>query len=167
MSHQADGSENTVSSRAMELVVAGAFMLVAGVVMYDSWRIGARWASDGPQSGYFPFYVGLIMMIASTATFLINLFAVSASSNFVGRTELKQVLHVLIPTIVFVVAIGFLGIYVAGAIFIAFFMLFLGKYPIWKVLPIAAGVPLVLFTMFEIWFLVPLPKGPLEAMLGY
>ena len=167
MSHSADGNENTVSSRTMELIVAAAFMAVAGLVMYDSWRIGARWASDGPEAGYFPFYIGLIMFVASAATFGINLFAVSASSNFVGRSELKQVMQVLIPTIVFVVAIGYLGLYVAGAIFITYFMIVLGKYPAWRVAPIAVLVPLVLFMMFEVWFLVPLPKGPLEAALGY
>ncbi|MEJ1159606.1 tripartite tricarboxylate transporter TctB family protein [Prosthecomicrobium sp. N25] len=167
MSHPANGNETTVSSRTMELIVAAAFMGVAALVMYDSWRIGARWGSDGPEAGYFPFYVGLIMFVASAATFGINLFAVSASSNFVGRSELKQVLQVLIPTIVFVVAIGYLGLYVAGAIFIAYFMVVLGKYPVWKVVPIAILVPGVLFMMFEVWFLVPLPKGPLEAAFGY
>jgi len=28
-------------------------------------------------------------------------------------------------------------------------------------------VPFALFLLFEIWFLVPLPKGPLEEFLGY
>ena len=167
MSHSSDGNENTVSSRVMELVVAAAFMAVALLVVSDSWRVGARWGSDGPEAGYFPFYVGVIMFVASAATFLINLLAVKASSNFVGRTELKQVLQVLVPTVVFVVAIGFLGIYVSGALFIAFVMFFLGRYPAWKIAPVALLVPLVLFMMFEVWFLVPLPKGPVEAYFGY
>jgi putative tricarboxylic transport membrane protein len=167
MSPQEHG-ETTVSNRTMELVVAGAFIAISIVVMYDNWRIGARWASDGPQAGYFPFYIGLLMFAASTATFVANLRTSSGtSSNFVDQSQLKQVLQVFVPTGVFVALIGVLGIYVAAAIFITFFMWWLGKYPIHKIAPIALLIPVFLFLMFEIWFLVPLPKGPLETALGY
>lgn len=167
MAHETSGNQNTVSNRVMELVVAAAFLAVSIVVMYDSNRVGASWAADGPEAGYFPFYIGLIMFISSAVTFVSNLVSKAGSTTFVGREELKQVMAVLVPTIVFVISIGFLGIYVAGGLFIAFFMVVLGKYPVWKVAPIAVCVPLFLFTLFEIWFLVPLPKGPLEAALGY
>ncbi|MDB5590039.1 tripartite tricarboxylate transporter TctB family protein [Enterovirga sp.] len=167
----ADGSgsrEETVSTRAMELVVAGLFAGLASLVMYENWRIGARWGEDGPGAGYFPFYVGLIMLLASLGTIARTLLASEPdTSNFVERSQLKLVLQVLVPTIVFVGAIFFLGIYVAAAIFIAFFMVWLGKYPLAKVAPIAILVPVALFLMFEVWFKVPLPKGPLEAALGY
>lgn len=160
--------EQTVSTRAMELVVAGLLMAIAVIVMWDSWRIGARWASDGPQSGYFPFYIGLLLFLSSAVTFVINIVASAPDySNFVDRSQLKLVLQVLIPTAVFVLLIGFIGIYLAGGLFIAFFMWWLGGYPIYKIAPVAILVPLALFVMFEIWFLVPLPKGPVEAALGF
>ncbi len=172
MDHQAAGNENanenTVSTRFMELLVAGLFMLVAAVVMWDNWQTGARWAEDGPQAGYFPFRIGFIMFVASGVTFVTNLLAKSQdASHFVERSQLKLVLQVLVPTIIFVGLIGFLGIYLSAAIFIAFFMAWLGKYPAYKIAPVAVLVPLGLFVMFEVWFLVPLPKGPLEELLGY
>jgi putative tricarboxylic transport membrane protein len=168
VAHELSGNENTVSTRTMELVVSGVFVALAVLIMYDNWRIGARWASDGPQAGYFPFYIGLIMFVVSVTNFGVNLLANSADrSNFVERSQLIQVLRVLIPTIGFVVLIAFLGIYVAAAIFIAFFMKWLGGYSLPRILPVALAVPVVLFLMFEVWFLVPLPKGPLEAALGY
>lgn len=161
-------NENTVSTRVMELVVAALFMALAVVVMLDTRRIGAGWASDGPQSGFFPFYVAVLMFIASAVTFVANLIGGRRDwSNFVDRSQLKLVLQVLVPTIIFVVLIGYLGIYVSSALFIAFFMGWLGRYPYYKIIPIAGLVPLMLFMMFEVWFLVPLPKGPLEAALGY
>ncbi len=161
-------NENTVSTRVIELIVAAAFMALAALVMWDSWRLGASWASEGPEAGYFPFYVALIMFVSSAVTFVTNMVSRTHDySNFVDRSAFKLVLKVLVPTIVYVVLIGYLGIYVASAIFIAFFMLWLGRYPIYKVLPVAGLVPLLLFMMFEVWFLVPLPKGPLEAALGY
>ena len=168
MAHGADGAEHTVTTRVMDLVVAGIFMALAALIMWDSWRLGATWGSDGPGAGYFPFRVGAIMFLASAVTFVMKLRARGGEQEgFVDRSQLRLVMQVLIPTIVFVVAIAFLGIYVASAIFIAFFMAWLGKYPIYKAAPIALVVPLFLFVMFEIWFLVPLPKGPLETALGY
>ena len=168
MAHEASSQEHTTSTRTVELVVSGLFIALSIVIMYDNWRIGARWAEDGPQAGYFPFYIGLILFLVSAGTFGINLFANTADrSNFVERSQLKQVLQVLLPTIAFAVMIGFLGIYVSAAIFIAFFMWWLGGYGLTRILPIAILVPLFLFAMFEIWFLVPLPKGPIEEALGF
>ena len=162
------GSESTVSVRTMEIVVASVLMIVAVVVMVDNLRIGIGWAYDGPEAGYFPFYVGVALFLASAGTLLANLFGRSADlGSFVGRSQLKLVLKVLVPTIVFVALIGFIGLYVAAALFIAFFMHWLGKYPVMKIVPVAILVPAALFLMFELWFLVPLPKGPLETMLGY
>lgn len=167
MAHETERNEHTVSTRVMELVVAVLFMATAVLIMYDNWRIGAAWGDSGPEAGYFPFRIGAIMFIASAVTFGVNLLAKTPSSNFVERSQVLQVLKVLIPTAVFVVAIGFVGIYVAAAIFITFFMWWLGKYPLYKILPVAILVPIALFFMFEVWFLVPLPKGPLEYALGY
>lgn len=161
-------NEKTVTNRTMDLVVALAFMGVAALVMSDSWRIGARWASDGPQAGYFPFYVGLIMFLASTVTLVQSLVTRHPDlGNFVDRSQLISVMQVLVPTTVYVGLIFVLGIYFASAVFIAFFMWWLGKYSITRIIPVAVGVPFVLFMMFEVWFLVPLPKGPVEAALGY
>ncbi|MBX9933587.1 MAG: tripartite tricarboxylate transporter TctB family protein [Methylobacterium sp.] len=168
MAHDLDRSENTVSKRTMELVVAGLFMALATLIMVDNWRLGALWQEDGPGAGYFPFRIGVIMFVVSAITFVIHLRRMSGGeATFVDRSQLRQVFQVLVPTIVFVVSIGFLGIYLASAIFILFFMRWLGKYPFYKILPIAVLTPLFLFVMFEIWFLVPLPKGPIEAALGY
>jgi len=168
VAHEVASADHTVSTRVVEIAVAAAFVALSVLIMYDNWRIGARWASDGPQAGYFPFYVGLIMFVASFTTFVVNLIGRTANrSNFVERSPFVQVLQVLIPTMGFVALIAFIGIYFAAAIFIMFFMAWLGKYPIVRILPVAIIVPVVLFMMFEVWFLVPLPKGPIETAFGF
>jgi putative tricarboxylic transport membrane protein len=168
MSQRNNDEAAVISVRTMEIVVALLFAAVAIVVMVDSNRVGNGWAADGPEAGYFPFFVGLIMFIAAGVILATNLFArVPNTRAFVERGQLRLVFQVLVPTIAFVVLISVLGIYVAAAIFIAFFMGWIGKYPVQKILPVAVLIPLVLFFMFEVWFLVPLPKGPVEAMLGY
>lgn len=163
------GNQRTVSTRFMELLVAGLLMIAAAVVMYDSWRIGMGWDVDGPKAGYFPFYIGLIMFVSSTVTFLYHAITKSAAGqvNFVDRSSMWLVLKVLLPSIIYVVLIGYLGLYVASMIYIAFFMCWLGKYSLLKALPVAMGVPLFMFWLFEIAFLIPLPKGPVEAALGF
>jgi len=161
-------SRGHVTYRTMDLVVAAILMVISGVVMKDSYDLGAGWSPTGPESGYFPFYIGLLILASSTVTFLVTLFTRHPDRNpFVERQPFFRILQVLIPSIIFVLAIDYIGIYVAGGLFIAFFMWWLGKYSWPKVVMVGVLVPLVLFFTFEVWFLVPLPKGPVESFLGY
>ena len=153
--------------RSAEIVVAVLFFLAGALVVYDSYRLGVKWAEDGPQAGYFPFAIGLLICIASVVN-LIAVFAWARESEkpFVEVEQLRMVMAVLVPTAIYVGLIGWLGIYVASVLYIAFFMWWLGKYSWAKILPVAIGVSLAFFLTFEVWFKVPLPKGPLEAALG-
>jgi hypothetical protein len=153
--------------RTAEIVTAGGFFAVGAIVIFDSVRLGMGWKEDGPQAGYFPFYIGAIICISS----LINLGAalIAAAKRdavFVEVGQLKLVLSVLVPTAVYAGLIGWIGIYVASALFVALFMRWLGKYAWWKVAAVSLGNSTVFFLIFELWFKIPLPKGPLEALLG-
>lgn len=168
MSKSTDRGEYLVSYRTVDIAIALLFMAVACIVMWDSWRVGARWVGDGPQAGYFPFYIGVIMFIASAGTILTALLTKTPNlKTFVEKSQLISVLRVLIPTAIFVALIPFLGLYVAGALFIIVFMMWIGKYSIIKALPIAVGVQLFFFFLFERWFMIPLPKGPVENFFGF
>jgi hypothetical protein len=161
-------SPTLLSKRTMEIVVALLFLVVGGVVMGDSLRLGMGWESDGPQPGYFPFYIALAMSIASLVNLYRALFrGVGANIPFVTRSAFIKIVTVLIPLLVYVAAIRSIGIYVASTIYVALFMWYFGRYAIWKGVLVGAGIATALFFMFERWFLVPLPKGPLEAWLGY
>ena len=134
--------------------------------MWDSSRIGASWGADGPQSGYFPFYIGLLMNIASVIN-LILAFKSDKTVSFVSRPEIKLVFAIFLPCLIYVAVMQFMGLYLASLIFIAVFMRWQGKFSIFKSVLTSLIVVIVLFVMFEIWFKVPLIKGPLEAALGY
>jgi putative tricarboxylic transport membrane protein len=165
---EATESRSCVRYRTMDIVVAAILMAVGALVMVGSYQLGAGWSPSGPESGYFPFYVGALILVSSTVTLLITLFSTGAGRTaFVEAEQLRRVLQVLIPSVIFVIAIDYIGIYVAGALFIACFMWWLGKYPLPKVVIVSVLVPLILFFVFEVWFLVPLPKGPLEALFGF
>jgi putative tricarboxylic transport membrane protein len=162
------GADRSAASvRAVEIGVAMAILLFGLVVVIDSYRLGSRWGDDGPEPGYFPFYVGLLIC-GSSITILARAWrnAALAEDSFVSREELKKILTVLVPTVVYVSVIAYLGFYMASTLYIAYFMWQLGRYPWVKIVPVAVGVSVAFFLIFEIWFSVPLPKGPLEAALG-
>jgi len=167
MSKHDDGGRSVVSSKTVDLAVAAIFFAFGALVAFDSSRIGARWAEDGPQSGYFPFYIGLIICMASLVNFVLALRSkFYYGRSFVSVEQLKAVFSVAIPTLIYVLMIQYLGIYVASTVFIAGFMVWLGKYSWFKAVLVSVGVSAVFFVMFEVWFNVQLPKGPLEAVLG-
>ncbi len=156
---------SAVTVRTMELVVAGLLFVLGLLVIIDSQRLGAKWAEDGPQAGYFPFYIGLVICIATVVIFFRG-FAAKSRTSFVSRESLGLVFKMLVPSIVYTIGIEFLGIYVASTVFIVAFMVWLGKYSWLKALATGIGVSVTFFLLFEVWFKVPLPKGPLEAVLG-
>ena len=157
-----------VRERIVEIAVAIFMFAVGAVIMIDNYHLGAGWAKDGPESGYFPFRIGAIICVASVAV-LVQVLVSGKRRNavFVTLPQLRPVLLVLLPTLIYVAAIQWLGIYVASAIFIGGFMRVMDKYGWVKTLSISVGLNALLFWLFEIQFLVPLPKGPLEALFGY
>jgi putative tricarboxylic transport membrane protein len=155
-----------VTNRAMDITVAAILMAFGALVMWDSYRLGMTWGLEGPRAGYFPFRVGSLIVISSAITLVLSATRRAENGAFVRWHQFRLVLQVLIPTAVFVFAIGYIGIYLAMAIFIAMFMWWHGRFSVVRIAPVAILVPIALFFMFEIWFLVPLPKGPIEEWLN-
>ena len=159
-----------IATHRVEAVV-GLILLVIGIGdVIESWRLGARWTSDGPGSGYFPFYIGIVITISAAGILHNALLGKKRNDTvFVDAEQLKRVLQVLLPAVLYVLAIVFVGLYVASAVYVAVFMVVLGKYSWTK--SIAAGLVInaLFFLMFEVWFKVPLFKGSLDPLrfLGY
>jgi hypothetical protein len=167
---QEDGGPVLARNCTVDAIVAAILLVVGIVVVIEARRLGAGWTSDGPGSGYFPFYIGLIVCIASVGILFQSLFGKARDTGpFVDRLQAKRVMSVLAPAAVYVFGVVFLGLYVASAIYIALFMIILGKYSPLKSVLVAVLVNALFFMMFEVWFKVPLYKGTLEPLrfLGY
>lgn len=163
-------SRPLAKNRTVDAVVAAILFVVGAVVIVESRRLGAEWTSDGPGAGYFPFYIGLIICISSAAILYQSVLGKAADKRtFVDREQLGRVLSVLVPVAIYVVAIMFVGLYVASAIYIALFMIVLGKYNVVRSIVLGVAVSAAFFVMFEVWFKVPLFKGSLDPLsfLGY
>ena len=174
MEHEENAVEETgrpvIATNTVEAVVAGILLVIGIVVVVESRRLGASWTSDGPGSGYFPFLIGMIVVIASLGMLFEALLGKKKNTEpFVDTVQLKRVLSVLLPALAYVLAVAFLGLYVASAVYIALFMVILGKYSWVKSVFIALAVNTLFFFMFEVWFKVPLFKGSLAPLnfLGY
>ena len=152
--------------RVADLVTALALIVVGGVVIADAVRLGTGWGTEGPQSGFFPFWLALLMFVAC-ALILIQSVRKKSSAPFVTREQLSPVLKVLWPAAAAVALMQFVGLYVASALYIAFYMRWVGRHRWLTIVVLSLGIPIATFLVFERWFLVPMPKGPLENWLGF
>ena len=164
---EADSSAIT-NTRVADVTVSLLLVALALTLGYDNWRTGIAWDSTGPQAGYFPFYLSVILAGASlygvAAAFLSRR---EASESFVTRAQLRRVMQVFVPTLLFCLTMQFLGLYVASFLLIAAFMRMVGRIALWKSLLTAFLFTAIMFVTFDIAFDVIMPKGPLEAALGY
>jgi hypothetical protein len=161
-------SPPVTDTRVAEVVVSLLLVVLALTLGFDNWRTGIGWDSTGPEAGYFPFYLSVILGLASlyglVATFLTRK---EPSETFVTRAQLRRVMAVFVPTLLFCLATQFLGMYVASFLLIAIFMRMVGKIALWKSLLTAFLFTAIMFVTFDIAFDVIMPKGPLEAAFGY
>ena len=168
MAHNSDPGPSAARTVVVDLVVAATVFAFGALVAWDSHRLGSGWVEDGPQSGYFPFYIGLLICLSGTVVFVQGLLKLrSDTSGFVTVPQFKQVLVILVPSTIYVLGVQLIGIYVSSAVFIVLFMKIAGKYSWLRSTLVGAGVSVISFVLFEIWFRIPLPKGPVESLLGY
>jgi putative tricarboxylic transport membrane protein len=161
-------SPAVTNTRAVDIAVSLLLVVLAAVLGYDNWRTGISWDSTGPQAGYFPFYLCVILAAASLygagAAFRSRK---EAAETFVTRAQLRRVMAVFVPTLLFCLATQYLGLYVASFLLIAAFMRLVGRIAWWKSLLTAVVFTVAMFVTFDIAFDVIMPKGPLEAAFGY
>jgi putative tricarboxylic transport membrane protein len=158
--------------RVLDLVTAALLMLLSGIVIYDALRLGAGWGVEGPQSGFFPFWLAALLAAVSIVLFL-QVWRHRSQGPFVTVERFVPVLKVLAPLAGFVVLTdppgpwSGLGLYVAAGLYLGFYMRWVGRHDWRTVVALATSVPVITFLIFETWFLVPMPKGPVEAWFGF
>ena len=161
-------SPAVTSTGVVDVVVSLLLLALALTLGWDNWRTGAAWDSTGPQAGYFPFYLSVILGGASLYGLVTTLVTRGAAADtFISRAQLRRVMLVFVPTALFCLAVQYLGIYVASFVLIAGFMRLVGKIALWKSLLTAFLFTAIMFVTFDLAFDVIMPKGPLEAAFGY
>ena len=163
----ASDSPAVTSTRTVDVVASLLLLALAVLLGFDNWRTGMSWDSTGPQAGYFPFYLSVILAGACFWGLAKEFLArKAAAETFATRAQLRRVLQVFVPTLLFCSLMQWLGLYVASFLLIAGFMVFVGRIAAWKSLLTAFLFVLAMFATFDIAFDVIMPKGPLEALFG-
>jgi len=156
-----------ITSRVVDVVVSLLLLALAALLAFDNWRTGMSWDSTGPQAGYFPFYLCLILAAACSYGLVKEFIARKESGEvFVTREQFGRVLQVFFPTLAFCLVTQWLGVYVASFLLVAGFMAYIGRIAVWRSLLTALLFVLAMFVTFDIAFDVIMPKGPLEALFG-
>jgi putative tricarboxylic transport membrane protein len=157
-----------VHTRSVDVVTSALLFLLAVLLCYDNWQTGMGWSSVGPEPGYFPFYLGVLLAAASLyGIFKALVGSAGASEPFVTRDQLWRVMQVFVPTLVFCILTQWLGIYVASFLLTAGFMRIIGRISWWVSLLTGFLFSLLMFITFDVAFDVIMPKGPLEAFFGH
>lgn len=156
--------------RKADVICALVLLALAVVVVVEGWRLGIGWSTDGPQAGFFVFYLGLALGIASVV--IVGQAGLQRDAAFYRKPfvlpgQLRPVAKVLVPATAMVFLTHFVGLYVAGALYLAVYMRWIGRHSWAVIAAVSVAIPLATFLIFELWFLVPMPKGPVEAFLGY
>ncbi len=163
-----DNSPAVAQKRTVETITLAVVLAFALLMAWDNWRTGIGWESTGPQAGYFPFYISVILagacLFGLAREFLQRR---EPGEAFVSRDQFKRVLQVFVPTLLFVPVTQWLGLYVASFALIAGFMVWVGRIKPWKSVLTAYLFTMVMFLTFEVAFDVIMPKGPLERLFGF
>ena len=158
--------------RVLDAITAALLLFLSTIVMYDALRLGSGWGSEGPQSGFFPFWLAALLAAVSLVL-LLQAWRSRSEKPFVTRDQFIPVLKVLGPLAGFILVTdppgpwSGLGLYLAAGLYLGFYMRWVGRHDWRMVVALATVVPVITFLIFETWFLVPMPKGPVEAWFGY
>ncbi len=161
-----ESSNSGPSHKSVEVGVALLIIVFGLIAIFGSISVGIGWAAEGPRAGFFPFYIGVSIVISGAVNLWNAVRPDAPGGLFAEWSQLRQVMLVVIPATIYAFAVGYIGLYVSSALFIGWFMRWLGKYRWTTVASVAIGMPLIVYFVFEKWFLVALPKGPLEQWLN-
>jgi hypothetical protein len=163
----AKNSPAVTSTRTVDMVTSVLLAGFAALMAFDNWRTGMSWSFDGPQAGYLPFYLSVILGGASLYGLIAAYMSKAEARNvFVTRDQLRRVLQVFVPTLLFILVTQWLGIYIASFVLVAGFMRYVGRIVWWKCLVTSLIFTAAMFFTFDVAFDVIMPKGPLEAAFG-
>ena len=148
--------------RKADIVVALGLMVIGLLALGDALRLGFGWGMSGPEAGFFPFYMGLGIVICTLFIVLraIKIYKKEGTGKpLVPEGGTTQILWVLLPAIGVVLLTELLGLHLATVLYLAFYMGWVGKMHWAKVVLLSILVPLVIYILFDRVFLIPLPEG--------
>ncbi len=156
------------AERTMGLVL----VITALVLLVEAHQLPIAWTAIGPGAGFFPFWLAVGVAITAVVILARSLRPAAtvrpgADEAFIPATAWKPLAVVFFPMVAIILFMNYLGIYIGGALYLAGYMWLVGRHRWFSVIAVSVLIPLVLFFIFERWFLLPLPKGVLLELILY
>ena len=156
-----------IERRTLEIATACVLAAFAAAVVAGALQLQTGWGDTGPQSGYLPLRLGALLLLVSVGLLVQAVRRPHDGAVFATGEQLQRSLSLLLPTLVMAVAMPWLGTYLTGAVYLVFMARRHGRLAWPKAVALGPLVMAVFFGVFELWFGVPLVKGPIEHALGY
>ncbi len=150
------------------VAIAALLVALAVLVIVDAVRLGFRWGNDGPESGFFPFWLGVVLLVCAVielSEVLVQRHRHTPSRRLMPPGAWKPIGWVIAPAVGMVVATELVGLHLAAALYLAFYMRAVGKIRWSTTVAVAVLVPAILYVAFDRLFLVPMPQGLFGAKL--
>ena len=138
----------------------GALLVPLGLaVTFESLELGyIRYGV--PASGFFPFWAGIALAVAGALLVLVSWAERHARTTLDWPVQLIW----LGATFLFLLATHWLGLLLSGFLFLVLTIRLLGRLPLWMGLLAGTLTCGLLWLVFEVWLLVPLPPGVFEHL---
>ena len=155
--------------RRAETAVAAFLVLAAVVMLREALRRPIGLTGSGPGAGFFPFWLVTGVGICAIALVVQSLRVRDNKRDepFIPAGAWRPLLIVFLPMAAVIGLLDILGIYIGGAIYLAGYMRLVGRHRWSVIILVSVLVPLVLFFIFERWFLMLLPKGAILERILY
>jgi hypothetical protein len=152
---------------AMEIAAAVFTAALGAIISLGSLRHGISWTPEGPAAGFFPFYIGCLIMLGSLGNLVqATLARRTLLGEFIPRSRIAEVVAFFLSIVAFAVLVALLGLYVGTAIYLSAVTMWKAKLRPLRAALLGVGTAVFLFSSLEYSFNQPLPKGPQLGAVG-
>jgi hypothetical protein len=146
------------------MITSVLFMILSVIIMIECARLGFGWEEmSGPQAGFVPFYLALLMLLASIFIFYLAWKEGPKEDDtfFINREGMMEAVKIAATTLLFSILIIYAGVYFAMLIYAPVFVRFVGKHNWPTVIMFTIGVTLAIYFGMEVGLKIPLPRSPM------
>lgn len=154
--------------RKADIACGLVLLLLGGLVLWESLKLKIGWGLNGPEAGFFPFWLAVGLALCSTAVVLKAFFRGSSYGDppFVRKGGWVPVVKVAVPAFGMVALTEAIGLYPAAAVYLAVYMRWIGNHRWITILLVSVLLPVASYFIFDKWFLIPMPKGYWTVISG-
>ena len=148
-----------VTIKTVEIGAALLLLALGSLIFYESLQLGAGWSYSGPQPGFFPMLMTVLIVVGSVIVLVTAIRTRAGETFFEVSQEVVDLFKVGAPILVSVALLRPLGIYIVSGLYLGFFMIYYGKFKWWWSLFGAIVLPTILWLLLRQAFNLSMPTS--------